>query len=74
MSFKVELGEKAGFCFGVDRAVQLVEKLLLEGKKDCTLGPIIHNPQMVESLANSEETPAAMLRLLVFSESQGELF
>ncbi len=52
MSFKVELGEKAGFCFGVDRAVQLVEKLLLEGKKVCTLGPIIHNPQMVESLAN----------------------
>ena len=52
MSCKIELGEKAGFCFGVNRAIELVEKLLDEGKKVCTLGPIIHNPQMVERLAN----------------------
>ena len=51
MSCKIELGEKAGFCFGVNRAIELVEKLLSEGKKVCTLGPIIHNSQMVESLA-----------------------
>jgi len=52
MSCKIELGEKAGFCFGVNRAIELVEKLLDEGKKVCTLGPIIHNSQMVERLAN----------------------
>lgn len=52
MSFKIQLAETAGFCFGVNRAIELVEKLLSEGKKVCTLGPIIHNPQMVESLEN----------------------
>ena len=41
---------KEGVCFGVDRAINLVYKLLLEGKKVATLGPIIHNPQIVEEL------------------------
>ncbi len=44
------LAETAGFCFGVDRAVKLVEGLLAEGKRVATLGPIIHNPQLVEDL------------------------
>ena len=48
---KIEIAESAGFCFGVNRAVRLVYQLLDEGKKVCTLGPIIHNPQMVKSLA-----------------------
>lgn len=50
MSYKITLAKTAGFCFGVNRAIQLVEKLLKEGKKVATLGPIIHNPQMVEDL------------------------
>ncbi len=50
MSYKITLAKTAGFCFGVNRAIELVEKLLSENKKVCTLGPIIHNPQMVESL------------------------
>lgn len=40
----------AGFCFGVDRAVNLVYKVIDEGKKVATLGPIIHNPQLVSEL------------------------
>ena len=47
----ITVAKTAGFCFGVSRAVDLVEKLLDEGNKVTTLGPIIHNPQMVESLA-----------------------
>lgn len=47
---KIILAETAGFCFGVDRAVQTVQKLLEEGKKVATLGPIIHNPQLVAEL------------------------
>ncbi len=47
---KITLAETAGFCFGVNRAVDLVDKLLLAGEKVCTLGPIIHNNQLVESL------------------------
>ena len=47
---KITLAKTAGFCFGVDRAVNMVYDLLDEGKKVCTLGPIIHNPQLVEEL------------------------
>ena len=47
---KFVLAETAGFCFGVDRAVKMVESLLAEGKRVATLGPIIHNPQLVEDL------------------------
>ncbi len=49
---KIILAETAGFCFGVNRAVEMVEQLLSEGKKVATLGPIIHNPQLVEDLEN----------------------
>lgn len=48
---RIKVAETAGFCFGVDRAVQLVYRLLREGNRVCTLGPIIHNPQVVEDLA-----------------------
>ena len=46
MSLQVELAQTAGFCFGVDRAVSAVYRLLEEGKPAATLGPIIHNPQL----------------------------
>ncbi|HIS69886.1 MAG TPA: bifunctional 4-hydroxy-3-methylbut-2-enyl diphosphate reductase/30S ribosomal protein S1 [Candidatus Gallacutalibacter stercoravium] len=47
----ITVAKTAGFCFGVDRAVRLVEELLDKGEKVSTLGPIIHNPQMVDYLA-----------------------
>lgn len=50
MSKKIILAETAGFCFGVDRAVNLVYSLVNDGKKVCTLGPIIHNAQLVGDL------------------------
>ncbi len=37
----------AGFCFGVDRAVKLTYDLLAQGRKVATLGPLIHNAQVV---------------------------
>lgn len=46
---KIYLAEHAGFCFGVKRAIEIAEKM--EGKKDVyTLGPLIHNPQVVKDL------------------------
>ncbi len=48
---EIKLAKTAGFCFGVSRAVDLVENLLKEGNAVATLGPIIHNPQMVERLS-----------------------
>ena len=49
---KITLAKTAGFCFGVNRAVQMVYDLVEDGQKVCTLGPIIHNSQMVEELAS----------------------
>ena len=48
---EIILAKTAGFCFGVDRAVQMVQSLVEDGKKVATLGPIIHNPQLVEELS-----------------------
>lgn len=48
---KIILAKSAGFCFGVNRAVTIVNNLLEEDKKVTTLGPIIHNPHMVAELA-----------------------
>ena len=47
----VRLAEKAGFCFGVDRAIKLIESLVAQGKTVATLGPIIHNQQVIDALA-----------------------
>ncbi len=48
----VELAKTAGFCFGVNKAVNRVQELLHAGEQVCTLGPIIHNPQLVADLAD----------------------
>ena len=44
----VTLAKSAGFCFGVSRAVETVEKQAAEGKRVVTLGPIIHNRHVVD--------------------------
>ncbi len=41
------VAESAGFCFGVSRAVDTVEKAAAAGKQVVTLGPIIHNRHVV---------------------------
>ena len=43
----VTIAKNAGFCFGVDRAVELVEQAANSGKTVATLGPIIHNRHQV---------------------------
>ena len=44
----VTVAQSAGFCFGVSRAVEMVEKAAKEGKRTFTLGPIIHNRHVVD--------------------------
>ena len=47
----VELAESAGFCFGVKRAIDSVYTLAEKSTGPvCTLGPIIHNEQVVKDL------------------------
>lgn len=47
---RVILAEKAGFCFGVDRAVTMAYEVAEKNKKCCTLGPIIHNATVTDDL------------------------
>ena len=46
------MADKLGWCFGVERAVDMAfaEGAKKDSGKVATLGPIIHNPQMVERL------------------------
>ncbi len=48
---RVEVAKTAGFCFGVSRAVEIVQKASEKGGPVCTLGEIIHNPVVVEDFA-----------------------
>ena len=43
----VTVAKNAGFCFGVSRAVELVEEAAKSGRTVSTLGPIIHNRHQV---------------------------
>jgi len=47
---EVILAKSAGFCFGVERAVEKVYRQLESGKKIYTYGPIIHNEEVVRDL------------------------
>ena len=43
----ITVAKSAGFCFGVSRAVETVEREVKAGKQVATLGPIIHNRHAV---------------------------
>lgn len=47
---QVLLADEYGFCFGVERAVEMVEESLAEGDTVRTLGPLIHNEQEMQRL------------------------
>ncbi|MBR1739009.1 MAG: bifunctional 4-hydroxy-3-methylbut-2-enyl diphosphate reductase/30S ribosomal protein S1 [Ruminococcus sp.] len=47
---KIFVAKTAGFCFGVDRAVKIVYNNLDNRNNVVTLGPIIHNPNVVDDL------------------------
>jgi len=48
---QVLIADEYGFCFGVERAVEMVEEALAEGDTVRTLGPLIHNDQEMSRLA-----------------------
>jgi 4-hydroxy-3-methylbut-2-enyl diphosphate reductase len=63
---KVEVARHAGFCFGVKRAIRMVEGALASGTGPVTsLGPVIHNPQVVCSLEERGLRRAANLAEIV---------
>ncbi len=59
---KIILAKTAGFCMGVRRAVNIVLELVEETDQPIyTLGPLIHNPQVVELLKKRGVIPAQKL-------------
>jgi 4-hydroxy-3-methylbut-2-enyl diphosphate reductase len=53
----------AGFCFGVKRAIDIAFKIAREKRQGVyTLGPIIHNPQVVEKLREQGIIPIDTIR------------
>lgn len=48
---EIYIAEYSGYCFGVKRATEIAEKTLKESENNniYSLGPLVHNPQVVES-------------------------
>jgi 4-hydroxy-3-methylbut-2-enyl diphosphate reductase len=49
VSFEIRIAPNSGFCFGVKRAIEIAENML-RGGPAYSLGPLIHNPQVIELL------------------------
>ena len=47
---EIILAQNAGFCFGVKRATQMAFEAAAEHEQICSLGPLIHSPQVVKEL------------------------
>lgn len=63
---EVRLARKRGFCFGVEDAIELAQRTLQahEPGKVVALGPVIHNPQVVEDLERAGLNQSADLEEL----------
>lgn len=63
-AMEVTVAKSAGFCFGVKRAVDLVYQEAEKGGEVYTLGPIIHNEQVVEDLRKKGAEPVEGIEAL----------
>lgn len=55
---EIMVAKRAGFCFGVKRAIDITVEMAKEKKEGLyTLGPIIHNPQVIEKLKQEGISP-----------------
>lgn len=62
---KVRLAETAGFCFGVERAVEMALRIAAEPGRGAvyTLGPIIHNEEVVADLERRDVLAVSLKEL-----------
>ena len=55
---EIMVAKRAGFCFGVKRAIDITVGMAKEQKEGLyTLGPLIHNPQVIEKLGQEGISP-----------------
>lgn len=69
---EVKVAKFCGFCYGVKRAVDIANKAASEHMCGGTLGPLIHNPQLIEELAR--QGIACKESLDEFSEGEAVIF
>lgn len=53
MNLEIKIAHHAGYCYGVERAINIAKKALSVGSQVVSLGPIIHNPIVVEELSSA---------------------
>ena len=51
MSITIEIAQNAGACYGVKRALEMAHGAAESAGPVHTLGPLIHNPRVVDDLA-----------------------
>ncbi len=61
---KVITAKRAGFCFGVKRAVDMAFNTAQSSSNVYTLGPIIHNPQVIEKLISEGVKPTSTIDIV----------
>jgi len=59
MSVKIEKAAGTGFCFGVKRAINILEKSAAQMGRIETLGAVVHNEQVLQRLAKQGVTVAS---------------
>ena len=70
---KITVADSAGFCFGVQRAVDMAFQTAREGTPACTLGELIHNPWIVERL-REQGIDLYSLAIIDRADQEGFLF
>lgn len=58
---KIITAKRAGFCFGVKRAVDMAFNTAQSSSNVFTLGPIIHNPQVIDKLRGQGVEPISTI-------------
>ncbi len=57
MKFEILVAPNSGFCFGVRRAIEMAEQTLSASGRVFSLGPLIHNPQVIDRLRRAGLEP-----------------
>lgn len=71
---EVVRAKRAGACYGVQRALDMADEVIADGSIAYTLGPLIHNPQVVADLAERGAEPVddvAAIEWTPASEGEG---
>lgn len=68
MTAKITVAESAGFCFGVKRAIKITEETAEKLGKVYTLGPLIHNNDVIADLEGK-----GAIAVSAYSEAKGTI-